>query len=205
MRPGSPGTARMPLVSIGTPGQALTHHRDLGDDVGAGERVGVALLGEGGGEAHVRTMFGEQQRRIGRQCVERVRDRRQRVVLDDDALGGIDGLRAGLRDDGRDDVADESHLVRGEHGPVQRLGHRRELLQRRETEVVATRVVHGHDTRHRRCLGDVDRDHVGVRNGGPHERDVRHVRLDEVVDVLPRSRQERGIFETTDRIPEDRT
>ena len=173
--------------------------------VGADERIGVALLREGGGEAHVRAVLGEQQRRVGRQRVERVRDRRQRVVLDDDALDGVDGLRAGLRDDGRDDVADESHLVGREHRPVQRLGHRRELLQRRETEVVAARVVHGHDTRHRQRLGDVDRDQVGVRDRGPHERHVRHVRLDEVVDVLPRSGQERGIFETTDRIPEDRT
>ena len=54
-------------------GQALAHHRDLGDDVGAVERVGVAFLGEGGGEADVRTVLGEQQRRIGRQRVERAR------------------------------------------------------------------------------------------------------------------------------------
>ena len=71
VRPPSPGTARMPLVSIGNAGQALTHHRDLGDHVGADERVGVALRREVGAEAHVRAVLGEQQRGIGRQRVER--------------------------------------------------------------------------------------------------------------------------------------
>ena len=33
----------------------------------------------------------------------------QRVVVDDDGLGGVDGLLARLGDDGGDDVADEAH------------------------------------------------------------------------------------------------
>ena len=99
------------------------------------------------------------------------------------------GLRAGLGHDGGDDVADEAHLARGEDRPVQRLGHHRELLQRREAEVVAAGVVDGHHARHRRRLADVDGDQVAVGDRRPDERDVQHARLDEVVDVLPLARQ----------------
>ena len=164
MRPVSPGTARMPLVSIGTPARRWLTIVTSATASAPASGSASPSSGNVGAEADVRTVLGEQQRRVGRQRVERVRDGRQRVVVDDDALGGVDGLRAGLGHDGGDDVADESHLVGREHGPVQRLGHHRELLQRRETEVVATGVVHGDDARHRRRLADVDRDQVGVRD-----------------------------------------
>src|SRR5947208_1455955 len=64
-------------------GQALAHHGDLGDDIRAGERVGVALLRERGAEAHVRSVIGKQQWSLGQQRGERAHDRRQGVVIDD--------------------------------------------------------------------------------------------------------------------------
>ena len=39
----------------------------------------------------------------------------ERVVVDVDELGGVDGLRAGLGDHDRDRLADEAHLVGGQH------------------------------------------------------------------------------------------
>ena len=44
-----------------------------------------------------------------------------------------------------------------------------------------------------------------MRDGGSHEHDVRHVRLDEVVDVLATPREQRRILESLDRVAEDRT
>jgi hypothetical protein len=79
------------------------------------------------------------------------------------------------------------------------------LLQRRQTQVIASCVVHGQHARHRQRLANINRHEVGVRDRGPHKRHVRHVRRDEVIDVLPRPGQQRGIFKTTDRIPENRT
>ena len=146
----------------GNAGQALAHHGDLGDRVGAGERVGIALGWEVGAEADVGAMVGEQQRGVGRQCIDRTQHGRQRLVVDHDTLGGVGGLGAGLGHDGGDDVADEAHLARGEDGPVQRLRHHRELLQRREAQVVAAGVVDGHHAGHGRRLADIDGDQVAV-------------------------------------------
>ena len=47
--------------------EALAHHRHLGDDVRAFEGIGVFTVSRG--EAHVRAVLGEQQRRVWLQRV----------------------------------------------------------------------------------------------------------------------------------------
>ncbi len=184
--------------------QALAHHRQLGDDVGPFERVGVVAFGERGAEAHVRAVLGEEERCVARHRIGSGQDRCQRVVVDDHLLGRVARLGSSLGDDRGHDVADEPHLLRREHRTVQRLRHHHELLEGREGEVVVARVD-GHHARHRRRAAGVDRQEVGVGDRGTHERDVEHVGLDEVVDVLPRSCQQRRVFEATNGVSEDRT
>ena len=99
-------------------GQALADHRDLGDLVGSFE--GVDVVADVRGEADVRAVLGEQQRRLRRQRVAQGHDDGQRLVVDDDRLGGVDGLRLRLGHDGGDDVADEAHPLAGEDRAVER-------------------------------------------------------------------------------------
>ena len=197
----------MPLVSIGTPARRwltiVTSATTSAPTSGSASSPS--------GERRCRsTTFepcsGNSSGASGASASAAVEHRRQRVVVDDDRLGGVDRLRTGLGDDGGDDVADEAHLAGGEHRPVQRLGHHRELLQRRP----------GRGRRRRRgrrrprpastraSLTSTE-PQVGVGDRRAHERDVQHARLDEVVDVLALAREQRRVFEPTDRVSEDRT
>ena len=187
------------------PGEPLAHHGHLSDGRRTFDRVGVVALGELGAEADVRAVLREQEGSVGRERLGGGHHRRQRVVVDDDGLGGVDRLCPRLGHDRGDDVADEAHLVGREDGAVQGVGHHREALQAREAEVVATSVVHGEHAGHRCRRAHVDRCHLGVGDRRPHERDVGHVRLDQVVDVLSAAGQQRRILEPLDRVAEDRT
>ena len=58
-------------------GQSLADHGDLGDLVGTLERVDVGAVV--GAEAHVRSVLGEQDRRVRRETLRRGDDRLQRA------------------------------------------------------------------------------------------------------------------------------
>ena len=71
-------------------GQPLADHGDLGDGVGTLERVDVGTVL--GPEAHVGSVLGEQDGRIGSEAVGRCHDRLQRRVVDDDGLTRVHAL-----------------------------------------------------------------------------------------------------------------
>ncbi len=75
---------------------------------------GIARLSSHPGEAQIARRFGGNLRRPRRACCSRVDDRRQRVVIDRDMLGGIDRLLARFGDDQRYRLADIAHLAVGE-------------------------------------------------------------------------------------------
>ena len=63
--------------------------------------------------ADVGAGVGEEQH-VARERLRGVDHRRQRLVVDDDELGGVDALGAGLGEDDGDDVPDEADDVAGE-------------------------------------------------------------------------------------------
>ena len=185
----------------GHAGQPLADHRQLGDDVGAHERI---LLGaDGRSEAHVGAVVGKEERGVrGRRRI--LGDhRRQRIDIDDDGLGRVDGLRGRLGHDGRDDVADEAHAVTGEDRPVERVRQHGEPLERRKAQVVAG-VVDGQDARQALGLVDVDGPHLAVRQRRPHEHHPGRLDRLQVVHVLAGACDQHRVFESYDGIAQDR-
>ena len=183
-------------------GEALAHHGDLGDHVGALERVDI--LTELRGEADVRTIFGEQKRRVGRQPRRGGHHDREGVVVGDDGVGGIGRLLMGLGHDRRHDVADETHAVLREHGPVQRRRQQWEALHRGQAEVVGGRVHRDHPGHVPGRLG-VDRQDVAVGDIRPHEHHVGRVGEDEVVEVATRPGEQCRVLEPNHRVTENGT
>ena len=81
-----------------------------------------------------------------RQRLLGVDDRVEHVVVDDDGLGGVGRLAAGLGDDGGDRLADVAHPVAGQ----QRARHRRVERRRRRLEAEVGGREHAEHARHRR-------------------------------------------------------
>ena len=122
------GTLTDHAVAVGLDEDAVGLHRHRGDalvdeaaldhDVGAVEDGRV--LAEVELDREVRAVLGEQERGAVGERRLRVDDDRQRVVVDDDQLGRVDGLGARLGDDRGDDVADEPDGAVGERGAAER-------------------------------------------------------------------------------------
>ena len=135
---GSPGTATMPLRLHRHAGEALAHHRDLGDRRRR-PRAGRRPRRRSVPKQTFEPCSGNSSGASGASARRRRVTDGQRVVVDDHRLGRVGGLRLGLGHDRGDDVADEAHLVRGEDRAVERRRHHREPLERRQAEVVAAR------------------------------------------------------------------
>ena len=184
-------------------GQALADHGDFGDLVGTFERVHVgAVLGS---EAHVRTVLLEQQRRACSKPFVGSVDHFQGCVVDNDGVCGVG--RGGLRrcHDGGDDVTDEADLVSCKHRPIQRRRHHRETLEAGQTEIIPAGVVHADDAGHCSRILRVDRHDVGVRVLRAHETHMQQTGGGQVVEVLPAAREEGGVLQPLDAVPQDRT
>ncbi len=149
---------------------------DAGLDVAAAQRPLVDLVGAEVGVDEVAAL--ERGLRVG--------DDGQRVVLDQDVLGGVDHRVAVVADHDGDRIADVLDDLLGQrpvlrHGDVDAgrdPGHREPRL---ELEVAGDQ--------HREHAGPglgglgVDRDDPGVGLGRAHERRVQQARQDDVVDV----------------------
>ena len=169
-------------------GDAVVDDPPLDHDVGLGpRRVHVAaadrpLVHLVGAEVGVDERLGVVDRLLG------IDDDRQRVVLDEHLLGGVDDAVLVVAEDDRDALADVLDLALGERPVLGRLdldarrhpGHRQ---AGGDVEVLA-----GEDAVHAGQLpraGGVDRDDLGVRLGRADDGHVEHAGDDHVVDVAP--------------------
>ena len=182
--------------------QTLTHHGNLGHDLGPVK--GVVVGAERSAEAHVAPVGGKQQRRLGTKGRLLRHDNRQRVGLNHDDLGGVDCLRIRLGHDRGDDVADEANGALREDRPVERLGQHREGLERRQPQVVSAGVVDGQHAGHIHRVADVHRAKPAVSDRRSHKDDSGRSDRGEIVDVLPGPGQQRRILQAHDRVAEDR-
>ena len=184
------------------------HHRDpLVLDAGAHDDVGavqhVALVAGLDRRRQVGSELLELERRAGRERRLGIDDGGQRVVFHDDRLGRVDRFGAGLRDDRRDRVADEPHLVLGEWRPLALLVERHQPFVRRQTEVGGG--VHGDDTGHVARAGRVHRHDARVGVGRAHEHEVERAVERQVVDETRLPEQQVGVFDSPDGRSKDRS
>ncbi len=161
--------------------------------------VGPDLVAERGHQ--VRAELGEQHR-LAAQAVDRIDDRGQRVVVDDDPLGGVGALLGGLAEHDGHRLADEAHPVGGHeragHGPIAHAGHRRKVDLGSRDDV--------DDARQAARLVDVDPGDQGVRHGRADERGVHRTlerRVAQVGHVAPALGQQPWVLDAGDPRPED--
>jgi hypothetical protein len=124
-------------------------------------------------------------------------DRLERLVVDVDQLDGVLGDVRRLRDDGRDLLPLEAHLVRGENG-LCIAGERRHPGQVVLGEELAR--DHGDDARESLGARGVDRRDARVGVRAAQELEVEHARQRQVVEVLAPPLQEAGVFEALDGV-----
>ena len=150
----------------------------------------------------VRARVGEEQHLVA-EALLRIDDDRQRVVLDDDELGGVGGLVAVFGDDGDHGLADVAHGADRDEGTAHRLGEAR-IDVRCEPElgeVVADE--HGDHARSRLRVVDVDRDDPSVRFGRADVGEPRGVLEREVIDVRAADGQHPCVFDPLHAVAED--
>ena len=136
------------------------------------------------GEARLSRLAGlvvADQRRVGVERLARVDHRRQRVVLDVDQRQRVVGGVLVDRDDERDLLALEAHLVAGQHG-LRVVGDRRHPREPERLEVLGG--DDGGDARVRERARGVDRDDPRVRVGAAQHLAVDHPRQADVVEVV---------------------
>ena len=140
----------------------------------------------------------DQGRVLGERLL-RARDRRERLVVDLDQLERVLRDVRRLGDHGRDLLALEAHLVRGEHS-LRVAGERRHPGEVVRRERLAG--DHRHDAGQLRRPRDVDRADARVRERAAQELHVEHPRQDDVVDVRPLAANEAGVLLALDRVAE---
>ena len=114
----------------------------------------------------------------GRQRLGGIGDRLQRLVDDVEQVERLGGRQLVARDDQRDGIADEAHLVHAERVLV--LAHRQDAVRDRQ-------IGAGQDQQHagmRRRAGGIDRDDARVRERRAQQLREHHARQDEIVRVL---------------------
>jgi hypothetical protein len=179
---------------------ALVDHPHAHDVVGPDERVGAVRVVALGRDVRAQTLelergaWGHRRLDIGHHG--------QVVVVDVDQLGRVDGLRARLRDDRSDDVADEADDALRQRRPVEHRRQHDEALHVGELEVLAR--VDGEHTRHRRGLARVDRGDARVGDRAPHEHHVPHAGNRQVVGLAGVALEDARVLEPDDRVAEDR-
>ena len=193
------------------------------DRVGADARVvdfqrnGVLGLGEGGvgrllvahhqRERDVVGRLVPHQRRAGLDRILDGDDRRQRLVLDLEQLGGVARLRLRLGDDERHAVADRAHLAdredRTQRAIALRPAHVLRHVGHEAAELVGLHVgacEHGEHALGRLGLGGIDALDAGMRVRR-HDLDaVAQVRQLDVVDIAPAAGDETLILDPGDRL-----
>ncbi|MCO5546661.1 hypothetical protein L7F22_000095 [Adiantum nelumboides] len=182
---------------------ALVHHPRADDDLGAVERVAGPPLAGG----QVAALVGELQRGVVGERGLDVGDRGQRVVVDLDELGGVDGGGAALGDDQRHRLADEPHPVGRQRRARQRGVEDHQAVVGGQVEV--GRGVHGEDAGRGRGLGGVDAGEQRVRHRRADERHVGQARrcvgtVDQVADEGARTGDQVGVLDAADGGSQDR-
>ena len=185
--------------------RAVVDHAALDDHVGRGEAGLEVAAAERPLVALVRAEVGVDEVRPVLERLLDVDDHRQRVVLDQHLLGGVDHRVAVGADHERDRVADAVDLVLGD-GPVRRVldldprRHPRHRQRRLEVEVVA-----GEDRVHARVVlgrAGVDRGDLRVRLGRAHERRPQLPGDVDVVDVARAAHDQPRVLLALDRPPD---
>ena len=166
---------------------------------GPGQRVRAVGVTEAGRQVGAHLL--ELQRGAGRQGLLRVDHGSQRVVVDDDQLGGVDRRGMGLGHHSDDGVADEADLVHGQRGPAAARVEDHEPVHERELEVGGR--VHGEHPGGLGGLRDVDAADTGVGDRRADEHHVSEPRHGDVADVAASSEEELGILDPADSVSEN--
>jgi hypothetical protein len=169
-------------------------------------RIGEAALRIARREGLLRDQVRRQgfvdQRGAGRERALHRGDRRERLMVDHDQLGGVLGEITIARHDAHHRVADEAHLVDRQRGHLDRVqaldwwGH----AQRRGP---FSELPAGHDVHHARSLGgrrDIDRAdaRMGVRR--PHEMRMQRAGKHDVIEIAALSGEEAMILPAQQRL-----
>jgi hypothetical protein len=175
-------------------------HGHLDHPVGLGEgRVHVAGA-EGGTEAEVRAQLLVHQRAALGQRGQRIEDRRELLVVDDDEFRRVlsrGPAGGGDEDDRFADVPDDA----GCQGRLQPRDHARPGQEPPPSGAVRREVLggeDGQDLRRRQCRGGVDAGDPAGGDRGSHEGDVRLARRGHVVDEAPPTHQQGGVLAAPD-------
>jgi hypothetical protein len=184
----------------GHDGHALVLESPPDDDVGAGQRVAVAIPATGG---DVRAEFLEQQRRTRLRCRLGIDHGGDRLVVDDDLLGGVGGGRPALGGHHSHHVADEANLLPGQRGTLDPGMHDHEAGGDGDVEVGGGE--HPGHPRHPRRGGGIDSPKFGVGHRRPNEDEVEHTRDFEVVDIVRPSEEDVGVLDSADGIAQQRS
>ena len=143
-------------------------HGDAHDDLARLDRRAVTVAG--GVQGDVGPRLGEEEGLAARR-VDHVHDRRQRVDIDHDSLGGVGAGRLRLADDRHQRFADVAHPVGGEGPPHHALGEGREQVgERPQVEIGSGH--HVDDAGHGPGVVDVDGGHDPMGHAGRHVGDV---------------------------------
>ena len=153
-------------------------------------------------DGRVAPVLREQHGGVRLERADGVDDRGERVVLDEDRLGRVHGVRPGIGHDHRDRLADEAHDAVGQDRTSERLRDVLDLVHRRESEVGARQ--HTDDARHPARLLGRDAEEARVRDEGSDEDGVEPSFGREVVQEPRGAREESGILDPQDRVPQDR-
>ena len=173
--------------------EALVHHPLRDDDLGLGERLIDRRVVDGAGGAHagaarhqrhrqVVRKGGMDDRRLPRHRQLEIHDRRQRVVGDDDRVGGVPRDVAIARHDDGDRLAAVADRVHGDRAMVGRRERRADRHGRQELRDLRAGEDR-FDAFHRLRGTRVDGADTAVRDVAALERQVLHADERDVVDV----------------------
>ena len=173
------------------------HHLRVAESlVGAGLVAGIPLIDEVVGLAF---LLVPDQHGVRCQCSFRVDQHRQWLVVDENQLERVVRDVWVFGNNGRDLLALEAHLVRGQH----RLGVPGQC--RHPGQIVRGHGLAGDDRdnpRQRRCGGGVDRPDPGMCQRAAQQREVQHPRQHDVVEVLPLAADEPVVLPALDAVAE---
>jgi hypothetical protein len=128
-------------------------------------------------------------------------DHGQRVVVDDDQLGGVDSRRPVLADHDRDDLAHEADDVLRHHGAAHALWEaERRRPEGRQADVVRSEDLHAGERLGRTRVDAVD---LRVREQRANEGDGGGTLRHEILDVPPLAAEEAVVLRPQDPVPED--
>ena len=181
-------------------GHARTDERVRDDHIAAVEER-LVRLGRAHVDGDVRADVREEQQLV-LQCLVRIDDRGQRVVVDHHQLGGVGARRPVVRDHDRDDLTDEADDVlrdrRAQHARLDQGDRRRR--DRRDVDVGARQHLHARKV----CCGrGVDARDLRVRERGADESERDCALERQVLDVRPLAAEEAAVLLAENAVPED--